>query len=292
MWNGVISRAELEQAGLNGHRIAGLQAKGELVHVSRGWYAQKDASPLIKLVAMCHTRLGCLSACQFHDLWVPPEKDRTIHLVANSWESAGKIAGKIHNVTNGRIQPVIHREYGIKTELVVDVKWAVEQVARFHRPEEALVVIESALNLGKMSVSDVECMLKTIPKSRARCLRKFQTTSQSGSETRVAHFLRGRGLKVVQQFSPIPGWFVDMLVGNSWILECDSAAHHAGKEAFARDRQRDLLLKEMGFDVTRLSYWQIWEDWENTKNALTRILRRRNYRHWPEPLWEEPSQAG
>lgn len=281
MWNGVISRAELEQAGINGHRIAQLQAKGELFHVSRGWYAWQGADPLVKLAATGNTRVGCLSACKVHELWVPPQTNRTIHLVANNWESVDKIAERIRNAANGRIEPIIHRDFGSKNELVVDVKRAVEHAARFHSPEEALIVIESALNLGKMSVSDAKYLLSSIPKSRARRLRNLQTTSQSGSETQVAQFLRNRGLKVVQQFSPVPGWYVDMLVGNSWILECDSVAHHAGEDAFARDRQRDLLLKEMGFEVTRLSYRQIWHDWENTKDSLIRIIARRNYRKWP-----------
>ncbi len=285
MWNGVVSRAELEQRGLNGHRIAELKAKGELVHLSRGWYAHKNADPMVMLAATGNARLGCLSACEVHGLWVPPQEKQTIHLVANHWEAVSKIGGRICDVSNGQVEPVIHRSVGKKLELVENVQRAVEQVARFHSPEQALIVIESAINLRKMSVPEVDHLLETIPKSRARCLHNFQASSQSGSETRVAHFLRNRGLKVVQQFSPVLGWYVDMLIGNSWIVECDSVAHHAGVDAFARDRQRDLLLKEMGFEVTRLSYWQIWQDWENTKNSLIRIMKRRNYRNWPEPLW-------
>ena len=171
----------------------------------------------------------------------------------------------------------IHRFNGNKSELVADVREALEHVARFHEAELALIVIESALNLNLVTVEWVTWMLERILPSRAHLLTSFQATSQSGSETRVAHFLRSCGLSVVQQFSPFPNRWVDMKVGESWILECDSAAQHAGEAAYERDRQRDLALKAMGYEVTRLSYRQIWLEWDTTRRMLARIIRQRSY---------------
>lgn len=287
MWNGVISRAELQQAGLNGHRIAELKASGKLVHVSRGWYAQRDANPMVALAAAGHAQLGCLSACERHGLWVPSEPEPRIHLVVNNSDSISRIANRLHDATKGQVRPIVHRGVVSKNELVADVCRAVEHVARFHSVEQALIVIESALNLGKLSVPEVEHLLEMIPKSRARYLWNFQPNSQSGSETRVAHFLRNRGFTVVQQFSPVPNWYTDMKVGSSWIIECDSVAHHGSPDDFARDRQRDLLLAEMGYEVTRLSYRQIWDDWASTRRVLIRIANRRRYRKEPEFSWRE-----
>lgn len=95
--------------------------------------------------------------------------------------------------------------------------------------------------------------------------------------------MRKRGVKVVQQFSPIAGRFADMLIGKSWILECDSVAHHMGRVEFENDRHRDLLFRSLGYEVTRLSYQQIWYDWENTQKHLIAILKQRRYLRRPSP---------
>lgn len=212
-----------------------------------------------------------------HGIWVPPESTPTIHLVANNGESAAKIKQEISRFSRGRASVNVHRAPGSKRQLVADVEDAVEQVARFHDGESALVVMESALNLGLMSMSGIQAILERIPASRARKLNGVQFGSQSGSETRVAHFMRKRGVRVVQQFSPVRGRYADMLVGNSWLLECDSVAHHMSRMEFESDRERDLLFRSLGYEVTRLSYHQIWYDWENTQDALAAILKQRRY---------------
>ncbi|WP_461013177.1 endonuclease domain-containing protein [Trueperella pyogenes] len=274
--HGVMSKAELELQGLTKRKIAELVNKGALKHVSRGWYAWQNADPKVVLAASVHTRIGCLTACAMHGLWVPPQP-ASIHMTVNEWDSPAKIRKAISATLIRSVDISIHRFNGDKSELVASPKEALEHVARFHEPEVAMIEIESALNLNLVTVECVMAMLERLPSSRARFLRAFQTTSQSGSETRVAHFLRSRGLTVIQQFSPFPNRWVDMKVGESWIVECDSAAHHAGETAYESDRQRDLALKAMGYEVTRLSYRQIWLDWDNTRRMLEQIIRQRRY---------------
>lgn len=283
MFHGVVSRAELELQGLDGNGIAELVSAGELRHLSHGWYAWRGAEESVAIAASSHTRLGCLSAAKLHGLWIPPEPGPTLHVVANHWESASKIKQAVSGLGNSRTVAQVHRAAGDKRQLVVAAEDAVEQVARFHDSETALVVMESALNLGMMTMSGIQMMLERIPESRARKLGCAAFGSQSGSETRVAHFMRKRGVKVVQQFSPIAGRFADMLIGESWILECDSVAHHMGRVEFENDRHRDLLFRSLGYEVTRLSYQQIWYDWENTQKHLIAILKQRRYLRRPSP---------
>lgn len=62
----------------------------------------------------------------------------------------------------------------------------------------------------------------------------------------------------------IPGvGHVDLLVGESQIIECDGEVHHSGTQ-FRTDRARDLAARDLGYDVLRLSYEQIWVTWEET----------------------------
>lgn len=237
---------------------------------------------MVALAAACHTRFGCLTAAKVHGLWIPPEPGPTIHVVANNGESVTKIQQDILRLGNVRATVKVHRVPGPKRQLIADVEDAVEQVVRFHDSETALVVMESALNLGAMSLVGIQAMLERIPATRADKLKGVALYSQSGSETRVAHFMRKRGVEVVQQFSPIPGWYADMLIGDSWILECDSVAHHMGRAEFENDRHRDLLFRSLGYEVTRLSYQQIWYDWENTQKRLIAILKQRRYLRKPQ----------
>lgn len=95
-----------------------------------------------------------------HGIWVPPESIPTIHLVANIGESAAKIKQEISRCSRGRASVSVHRAPGSKRQLVADVEDAVEQVARFHDGETALVVMESALNLGLMSMSGIQAILE------------------------------------------------------------------------------------------------------------------------------------
>ncbi|QOR45491.1 hypothetical protein [Trueperella pecoris] len=277
MWNGVISRAELEMNGFGRRQISDLMANGDLQRISKGWYAWRNADPEVVLAAAANARLGCLSACRYHGLWVPEEKPSAVHVLASASESAARIKDRIRWASRGTVTPIVHRACGDKQILVEGLAEALEHVARFHNSELALIALESALNLERVSTHWIEWMVSQLPVHRARQLTDIQPLSQSGSETRVAHFLRNRGLPVIQQFSPLPGMRVDMCVGSSWILECDSHAHHASIDAFESDRTRDLALKEAGFDVTRLSYWQIWHDWDNTKKALVKMANRRRY---------------
>ena len=52
------------------------------------------------------------------------------------------------------------------------------------------------------------------------------------------------------------------------VVETDGYRFHRGRAAFERDRNRDMRLKTLGFEVMRLSYKQIVEDEKNVALAL------------------------
>src|SRR5690606_25919148 len=108
--------------------------------------------------------------------------------------------------------------------------------------------------------------------------------AQSGSETRLRVFFQRRNVPVATQV-PIPGvGHVDLLVGQSLIVEADSQAHHSRPRNVAADRERDLTGRQLGFRSLRLSYEQIWHTWERTQRALATELRLRHHRKPPRPL--------
>lgn len=78
---------------------------------------------------------------------------------------------------------------------------------------------------------------------------------------------------------------VDLVVGNSLIVECDSERHHKYTE---EDYARDLAAKALGFETLRLSYRQIFLEWDDTKEHLLRRLSTKAHLKHPKPLWESP----
>jgi very-short-patch-repair endonuclease len=70
-----------------------------------------------------------------------------------------------------------------------------------------------------------------------------------------------------------------MLVDFLWrerrlIVETDGFRYHGGREAFEDDRERDLRLKALGYDVIRLSYRQVVDESSRVAGLLAAILDR------------------
>jgi very-short-patch-repair endonuclease len=74
-----------------------------------------------------------------------------------------------------------------------------------------------------------------------------------------------------------------LLVDFAWldqklIVETDGYRFHRGRLAFENDRARDLRLREIGFDVVRLSYRQVLDQPEQVATALRRALSQHSLR--------------
>lgn len=98
----------------------------------------------------------------------------------------------------------------------------------------------------------------------------------------VRVMLSSRGVPVRPQVH-VPGvGRVDLLVGESLIIECDSEEHHAG--IIDKDRRRDMMARRLGYTVVRLSWQQVWCTWEETRAFLADLIRTRRHLMRPRPL--------
>jgi very-short-patch-repair endonuclease len=162
-----------------------------------------------------------------------------------------------------------------------DVVECLRQVLRHHDVETSLIVLESACNLLLVSERTVAELVADCPKPVAEQLARFDARAESGSETRVRHFLVRRGYLVRPQVR-IPGvGRVDLLVVESLIVECDSHAHHTGETHYRADRSRDLHAAAQGYRVVRLTWEQVFLTWTDTQALLLQHLRTRRYRRPP-----------
>jgi len=71
-----------------------------------------------------------------------------------------------------------------------------------------------------------------------------------------------------------------LLVDFAWqdrrlIVETDGYRFHRGRTAFESDRARDLRLRELGYDVVRLTYRQVLDRPEQVAGVLSSALAQR-----------------
>lgn len=268
---GVFHTAELEQLGLfsrSDHERA--LRLGKIHKIAHGFYALPNASaPAIRAI-QSGGRLCCISACASFGIWTPP--DPTLHLAI----SRGSPSPSSRDIQAHRIGHVPNSaRLGFLDSLT--------QVCRYHSTETALIVLESAVNKRLIREADLSTIVQVSSTKRANILKHFRPLAQSGTETRVRFKLQQSRFKVQAQVQIPKVGRVDLLVGDSLIIECDSRTHHSEPTDYEVDRRRDLAARIAGYDVLRLSYAQVWHQWEQTQLALKAILRAARHNKPPTP---------
>lgn len=179
---------------------------------------------------------------------------------------------------------MFHRMTRLPAEPIVDLRTALIQVCSCTDAETALITLESALNQQLITEDDLPDLTTKAPIKNRKILARACSTAQSGSETRVRNFLQSNRVQVNTQVAIPSIGYVDLLVGESLIIECDSRAHHTSSADYHSDRVRDARATLLGYTVIRLSYEQIWNEWEQTQTYLLQVIRTGAHRRPPTPL--------
>lgn len=267
---GVYSLEELNERGVDRRELGVLLDQGGLRRLRKGWFATPRASPAVtKAVSMGGT-LGCLSGCSEHGIWTPNPVG--LHVMLNPGVPVPRANGaELHRLKEPSRLPL------------APVKTCLQQCISRHSPETGLIVVESALNLGLIREADARELIAAAPVAKRGGLAHFMPGAGSGSETRVRYFLQQRRFRVRPQVFIAGVGRVDLLVGRSLIIECDSQRHHSSPDRYRVDRSRDLSSRDLGYSTMRLSYDQIWYQWERTQRSLLAELSTGNHRRAPIP---------
>lgn len=157
---------------------------------------------------------------------------------------------------------------------VDDIESALRVAVRCLDLRAAVVVVDSALNRGLITLASVEHVLGTSARGR-RILALADGRAESGIETLARLGLRRLRVRVRSQVV-IPGvGRVDLLIGDRLILELDGRRWHVDFEA---DRARDRRLVARGYLVIRASYRQVMEEWEEIAGQIVTLVRRDEHR--------------
>lgn len=242
---------------------------GPLTEVIPGLLASREVRPHWLAAIEKGWRPTCTTALAAHGLWVPRLPESSFH---GYRRRSRRSDGPTGTVSHGW-----HHSWP-ESSSVASIILALEHAISCRDAETALIIAESALNRGALSMDRWTELVEQAPVKKRPLLSKARDDAQSGSETRVRLGFESRRIPVESQVVIDGVGRVDLLVGGVLVVECDSRAHHSGTDAYDRDRRRDFALQRLGYVVIRLSYPQIWQSWPETLEQLIAAYRQIRHR--------------
>lgn len=292
---GIRHRDHLRDDGI-GRAILARWRRTRAVESVQPWYVTPDAPlDLVALLAL-GLRPTCLDAAALYGLWIPLHSGVHVFHPRPSTQVEhlrGQLLSPLRRRTGGE------RVHGLPQQLVLHgpqlrtwpdkdpvpaLDLVLEHAGRCLPAVKAAILLESALNQGQLSTAEAERIVASLPFHAARALSRVRSDAESGTETAVRWWFESRGVPVRSQVRfPDGVRRMDLLVGQSWVIECDSREHHTESKRYEEDRARDLYLSQHGYDVTRLSWRQVFLTWSTTEASLLAILSRGEHRRPPRP---------
>ncbi|WP_193105088.1 hypothetical protein [Brachybacterium sp. FME24] len=300
---GVLHRSDLRLLGIEPQQLSDWRHQGVLGS-AQPWYFTAEAPADLIAILRLGVRPTCLDAAALHGLWVPPRLQR-VHVfrprIARGRRTSTRQGGAEVSApqaaplrrSGGQIEekpmeevPLQHHSPALRawpdTDPVPDLPLVLDHAARCLPAIDAATLFESALEKRLSSRSEADQIIAGLPHDRRHALSRIRADAGSGTETTVRWWCESLTVPVRAQVQIREVGRVDLLVGNSWVIECDSRTFHDNPEQYAKDRERDLTLRSYGYHVTRLTWQQVFVTWPETQQMLLTILHRGDHRRMPD----------
>lgn len=256
----ISTRAELIDGGLTRRAIARGVREGRLTRLRRGTYATTDVCPQMLSAALHGGALACITAARHLGLWILSD-DQSVHV----W-----LTGARREYEHPACTCVPHWDAGES-----DLAFSIPPVTRVLRQilacvgvEEFFVALESALRQGLLDDAGVEWLRQNTNKTARRAMDHARADADSGLESLLRWRLRRHGLAVRTQVRIPSTGRVDLLIGDSLIVEADGRENHAGADHRHKDLVRDATAAMWGFSTLRFDYAMIVHDWDLVERAI------------------------
>lgn len=266
--DGAARRSDLLAMGIPERAISRAMRAGKIIRYSPGCYAFATTQAAVKRAVQFRARIGCLSACDAAGLalWETPAVPHLI--VPRDRSSSRRPASDVNSVVLHRVD---ERRY---SGLWTPVTRAIDQASACCSPLAQLVLIESALNTGLMSVDHLGAMTLGTARRRKWLRRWASPLSESPLETVTRAGLLCAGLHVEQQVDVAEVGRVDMLVQGALVIEADGWGFHGDRAAFENDRKRDGAALELGMPVLRVTSRMLRADLAGVVRRVASIVAR------------------
>ena len=262
-----------------------LRARGVVWTPLRGWVALAHVRNAVTRSLQLGGVATCATALGEHGLWTPHAETRT-HVRVNRETHSDRV--DLAEQTPG---VVVHRMHGwfrdIRPVHGLDPVLAALAVASgCLAVEDVVAAAEAGLKAGILTQEELTTLALALPRRRRRALGWCSPLSGSGLESTFAVALRGAHIGFVQQFSPLPGMYVDFLIGTSLLVELDSRSWHGRPVDIETDRRRDALFTSLGYRPLRFTYEQVMFQREWVLEQVLGLVRRDTHRR---RIWCQPS---
>jgi Transcriptional regulator, AbiEi antitoxin/Protein of unknown function (DUF559) len=274
--DGIISRPQLQAAGVSGSAISRWAAAGRLHRVHPGIYALGHAALSLQ---------GRLTAAL---LYAGPGAVFSHTTAAWIWSLTDAEPNRIHLAVKGRrgslpavrIHGARHLESTTHRGLpITSVPWTLLDLASIFPPARLRRVLAEADFRGLLDPAQVKAVLgRGRPGSAAlrRALGQHMpelAQTLSVLEERFLVLCEASGLPLPEVNVSVAGMVVDAIWRRARVVvELDGAAAHGGWAAIKRDRQRELGLRSRGFVVLRYTWEQVSERADEVVADLRRAL--------------------
>ncbi len=207
--------------------------------------------------------LSCVSALGRHGIWVPPGYTDS-HIRAS--EHGRRVSG-----------PRFCSPYGdlpAPVRAVDPILPALACAARCLPGDEFVAVCDSVLNTRPhWELADLEPTVAGAPARVRSLLDRVDGRADSGTESLTRVRLRAKRVKLRIQVTIPDVGRVDVLIGRSLIVECDSRRHHLG-DGYQRDRDRDRAARLRGYHPIRLTWADVMYRWDVVEKEILALMRR------------------
>lgn len=264
---GIAPARDLAARGIGPGSVRSAWQAGEIQRVRKGWYALRALSAPVLQASRVGGVVACVSAVREHGIWTPAA-DR-LHV------SVPSTAARLRSPHDHRMRlreldsrPVrVHWDGDIRApyELIEPLGRALERVAGCCGDEAAFVVLESALNKGRLSAVEAARVASSSP-----LLARADERSESGLESILKLELMRRGVPFRQQVVVEGCGVADFLLGSRLVVETDGRYVHDP----LRDRQRDARFSIAGYRTLRFLTAQVLHERASVLASIQAAMAR------------------
>ncbi|WP_345803331.1 hypothetical protein AAIB33_09690 [Microbacterium sp. AZCO] len=240
----LFTTADLRRFGWTKRDLAGAVASGSLTTVRRGVFLCAGASDEIVAAVKEGGRLACVSVLQPLGVFVLKRSKTHVHFERGTWKHTPRKRTQIWHW-----RPLQRSPHPRAT--CVGLIDALAQATTCQSPRAAVATLDSALNLGLISLEDLDEIFARVP-ARRRVLRGLvDGRAESGPETFVRLMALALGFEVQLQVQIDGVGRVDLVLDGWLVVECDGEKFHSGWASQKADRRRDLALAARGLTSIR-----------------------------------------
>lgn len=291
----IAQTSTLSLHGLRREDIERALRAGQLTRVRRGWFATERAdADQLRAVAL-GGRIGCVSALRRWGVW-SGEGDRLhIHVATNAArlrrdagkQAASTAAGVWHPSIDSRLTP----EDGVRLARTGDpiVHWAavggdggldwivsphqaLAQALLCQNDEHAIACLDSVIRRGVLKPTDVEHVVRGLPRRLHGLLSELTPNADSGWESIFITRVRRGGYSVIAQPEVYGVGRLDGIIEDCVGFEINGLEFHSSNDQILRDTERVLGAQSLGLAMLTINPPHIHTHWASTWSTVARVV--------------------